>query len=390
MLGQAESLAQQERQLAARLAAIVAQQDSYEEEEDDDDFSVGDRPFSAATLVEAAVLLEPRKRALSSRAAREPPLASATGSRLERAWLGALRAEIAAVDAVGPEIEALWPPPEGALSGPTAVASTGPDLVHWRVDDLERSLDEAFDDDVAALASTRALRRGILGGGDGDCGVFEGACLVVDVVGVDALRDDTIDRFKASRNEGGLPEWDAACLWPTTPSRASEGRRRALNAALGRGGDGPAAAVATRRAAALSLAAAGPARAGALGDDGGDGGRASLSREATLEARWRALDDIYGCVFDACRSAGGDVVRATTSGALVAVFHDDKGADAACAAAALAALAVGASEGDSAKAAARAGLPAPRCAVAAGPMRVLDVKLAPDEIRCVPVRVAHG
>ncbi|KAH8055517.1 hypothetical protein JL721_10247 [Aureococcus anophagefferens] len=55
MLDQADRLAAQERQLAARLAAVVAQQDRPDDG-DDDDFAAGDRPFAAATLVEAAAL----------------------------------------------------------------------------------------------------------------------------------------------------------------------------------------------------------------------------------------------------------------------------------------------------------------------------------------------
>ncbi|KAH8061305.1 hypothetical protein JL720_13412 [Aureococcus anophagefferens] len=83
MLDQADRLAAQERQLAARLAAVVAQQDRPDDG-DDDDFAAGDRPFAAATLVEAAALLEPRRDALATRAAREPERPGAAPSRLER------------------------------------------------------------------------------------------------------------------------------------------------------------------------------------------------------------------------------------------------------------------------------------------------------------------
>ncbi|KAH8045732.1 alpha-tubulin binding protein [Aureococcus anophagefferens] len=100
MLDQADRLAAQERQLAARLAAVVAQQDRPDDG-DDDDFSAGDRPFAAATLAPsspssattgASTAPSPR-RALGARALRvRGPVAGAC----EAAGLPSVRCAVAA------------------------------------------------------------------------------------------------------------------------------------------------------------------------------------------------------------------------------------------------------------------------------------------------------
>ena len=360
MLDQADRLAAQERQLAARLAAVVAQQDRPDDG-DDDDFSAGDRPFAAATLVEAAALLEPRRDALATRAAREPERPGAAPSRLERAWLGALRAEIAAVDAVGPSIAALWPPPSTAGAEPASAppwARPAGGLAAPRWDARAPSADELFDETLCALASTRALRAGALGRGDG--AAFGGACVVVDVCGVDALRDETTDRFQNTRGEGGLPEWGGGAAAPAAPPGASRVREAAAGAE-------ELAALDEARSRALELLR-----------------RPEADGSAALDARWAAVDGVYAAAAAALAAAGGDVVRVTTSGALVAFFRDDRGVDGAVAAAALSALALCASEGPVAGACEAAGLPSVRCAVAAGQLRVSEVALGPDEIRLVP------
>ncbi|KAH8056644.1 hypothetical protein JL722_7484 [Aureococcus anophagefferens] len=115
------------------------------------------------------------------------------------------------------------------------------------------SADELFDETLCALASTRALRAGALGRGDG--AAFGGACVVVDVCGVDALRDETTDRFQNTRGEGGLrngggaaapaaPPGACACprsRWGPTRSGSCPGaaprRRRALAVGGGEIGD---------------------------------------------------------------------------------------------------------------------------------------------------------
>ncbi|KAH8051942.1 hypothetical protein JL722_10386 [Aureococcus anophagefferens] len=327
MLDQADRLAAQERQLAARLAAVVAQQDRPDDGDDDDSPRATAR--SRPRRWSRPRRLEPRRDALATRAAREPERPGAAPSRLERA-LGALRAEIAAVDAVGPSIAALWPPPRTAGAAPASAPpwarpAGGLAAPRW---DARRPTN--FSTRRCALSVDAALRAGALGRGDG--AAFGGACVVVDVCGVDALRDETTDRFQNTRGEGGLRNGAAAPPPAAPPGACSGGPRRT----------GP-----RRRRAA-------------------------------------AVDGVYAAAAAALAAAGGDVVRVTTSGALVAFFRDDRGVDGAVAAAALSALALCASEGPVAGACEAAGLPSVRCAVAAGQLRVSEVALGPDEIRLVP------
>ena len=84
----AAQLADAERALSARLDAATSIGVS------DDDGGDDDAPFTASTLLEALEVLAARKSVLVSRARgeRRPP------SRVERAWLETLRAEVALLE----------------------------------------------------------------------------------------------------------------------------------------------------------------------------------------------------------------------------------------------------------------------------------------------------